>query len=200
MLLPSVGATGSWKLKAPFDEKVDPELSYRCDAVRRISEMVAMGTDVKTIHYFANGLTEAEYKADVQADVAIITLSTSSGDWAYVPSSYVLGWPSTDGVPYAVVGMAVVLGALPNTIDPTMLTEKVKEVIKANLGMEPEITYATVSEVAIKSQEQHENLETARLANISEDKTNYQLLQETLLENERLRSLNQSLIDFIADQ
>ena len=192
-ILPSIGAEGAWQLKAPFDEKIESSLSYKCVAIRKISEMVTTGVDVLNTHYIPNGLLESNYNDDVGDDVSIVTLVSSSGAWVFVPTSYIVGWPSADSVPYAVVAMACVLGALPNTVDASFLIEKVKNVIQANLGHEPEIYLMTVSVTVMKTQEQHESLEAARRANVSDSMTDYNAkntLQEQLdAANETIRQL-----------
>lgn len=192
-ILPSIGAEGAWQLKAPFDEKISSELSYKCVAIRKISEMVTTGIDVLNTHYIPNGLLKTDYDADVIVDASVVTLVSSSGSWVFVPTTYILGWPSADSVPYAVVAMGVVLGALPNTVDASFLIDKVKNVIRANLGNEPEILLMTVSETTMKTQEQHESLEAARQANITETMTDYnavQVLQAQLdAANETIRQL-----------
>lgn len=198
-IFPTPGALGAWNLKPPFDTKLKVGLAYLCKEVRLITEMVAQGVNVREQFYAANGLSNTFYEEDLKDGAAIVTLTTSSGDRVFVPSPYILGWPSADGVPYAVVAMAIVLGALPNTVDPTFLTNKVSEVIHSNLGLMPEISYATVSEVTVKSQEQHNAAESGRLSNISENKTNFQLLEEANARIAALVSENQALANYIAE-
>lgn len=197
MMIPTLGASGAWTLKVPFDAQIVADRAYTCQAIRYISEMVAKGEEVKNQYYIRYGLTDAEYKQDADANVAIVTLISSSGDYVHVPSSYIVGWPAADGVPYAVLAAGVVLGALPNTFDPTFLTTELKAFIKARIGLEPEITYATVSEVSIKSQDQHGVLESAREAAKTINQTMFQQLDAANARIAELESLNQSLVDFI---
>jgi hypothetical protein len=177
-VLPSLGSSGAWTLKTPFDALIVSNLAYTCQEVRRITTMVGQGVDVFTQHYARHGLTKAEYDQDVQNDVSMITLITSSGDWLFVPSSYVTGWPAADGVPYATIAAAIVLGALPNTVDPSFLTEDLKAFIKARLGLVPDISYVVVSETVMKDQNQHEILEIARENAKEVDKTLFSQLQD----------------------
>jgi len=172
-LLPGIGSAGDWKLKPPFDSLYVAGLAYTCKAIRKLSEIVATGIDAQGTYYTPNNLTADQYAADVAADVSIVTLCSSSGNWLFVPSTYLLGWPSNDSVPYVVLGMVINLGAIPNTLDPTFLTPVVQNAIKAALGHDPDIEYVTLSETTNKTWDDHTSLENLRLANITDDNSDY---------------------------
>lgn len=172
-ILPNIGASGTWSLKPPFNDKLVANLAYSCKAIRKLSEVVATGMDAKAEFYDKYDLGDDTYNLDVKNDISIITLVSSEGNWLFVPSSYLNGWPSSDTVPYAVVGMLLNLGALPNTIDPSFLSEKVSNVVQANLGHTPEIKFATLSETTNKTWSDHESLEQARQTLISDSNTDY---------------------------
>uniref|UniRef100_A0AAU7PFK9 Uncharacterized protein n=1 Tax=Burkholderia phage vB_BgluM-SURPRISE13 TaxID=3159457 RepID=A0AAU7PFK9_9VIRU len=172
-LLPGIGASGDWSLKTPLDSKYTAGLAYTCKAIRKISEMVANGIDVLNMVYIPNGLDQTAYDSDVQNDYSIITLQSAAGALLLVPSSYLAGWPSGDSVPYVVMGMIINLGPIPNTIDPTFLTDKVAPVIKAALGLDPEIQYATLSETTNKTYDDHVAQEATRTAAITDENSDY---------------------------
>lgn len=172
-LLPAIGAAGDWKLKTPFDTKYTAGMAYSCRAINKISSLVSTGIDVLDTLYIPNGLTADNYAADVAADLSMVTLQSSSGQVIILPSSYLLGWPSNDAVPYVVLGMVINLGAIPNTIDPTFLTPKVAAVIKAALGHDADIEYVTLSETTNKTWDDHTSLENLRLANVTDDNSDY---------------------------
>jgi hypothetical protein len=168
-----MGVSGDWTLKAPLDTKITPNLAYTCKSLRKISEMVANGIDVLNLVYIPNGLTQDDYNDGVANDWSVVTLQAASGLMVLVPSPWLAGWPSADSVPYVVMGMIINLGAIPNTIDPTFLTDKVEPVIKAALGLDPEIHYATLSETATKTWDDHVAQENARTAAITDENSDY---------------------------
>jgi hypothetical protein len=135
--------------------------------------MVATGIDVLNTLYIPNGLTEANYDADVAADLSMVTLQSTSGQVIILPSTYLTGWPSADSVPYVVMGMVINLGPIPNTIDPTFLTDKVEPVIKNALGLDPEIHYVTLSETTNKTWDDHVAQENTRTAAITDENSDY---------------------------
>lgn len=184
-LLPAVGASGQWKLKEPFAAKYIPDLTYSCRAVRKLSEAVAVGEEVFERYYAPENIPVEVYEQHVKDDISLITLLSSTGNFIFVPMPYVDGWPSGDVVPYVVLGMAIELGAIPNTIDPTFLTPKVENVIRAALGHKPTITYVALSPVKNVDYTEHVQLETLRTTNITDENTDYvraRIAEENLAE------------------
>lgn len=172
-LLPAIGSSGDWSLKTPFDSKYVAGMAYSCRALNKISSMVATGIDVLNTLFIANGLLQADYDTAVAADLSMVTLQSSSGQLIILPSTYLSGWPSGDSIPYVVMGMVVTLGAIPNTIDPTFLTDKVEPVIKAALGLDPTIQYVALSETTNKTFDDYTALEATRTAAITDDNSDY---------------------------
>jgi hypothetical protein len=172
-LLPTIGSSGLWKVKAPFDTQLIASLSYTCKAVRKLAEFVATGADVFADHYEPNNIPQSVYQQHVNADISLVTLMSSTGNWLVVPTPYLDGWPSNDIVPYVILGMVVTLGAIPNTIDPGFLEPVVKNAIAASLGHVPEIQFVALSGVTNKVYSDHEALENLRKSNIKNDNSDY---------------------------
>lgn len=168
-VLPADGATGQWRLKAPFDTKIVNGLAYTCYGKNTIGVLNAQGVEVFAEYYEKNGIDRDTYELHAKEDRTICTLLSSAGDWLQIPSPYLSGWPSADVVPYVVVGMFLTLGALPNTIDPSFLTDKVKNVVKASLGLEPDVEYIAMTEITHKEWSLHESLEQARKTATADD-------------------------------
>lgn len=171
--LPTIGSSGNWKLKAPFDTKLLPSISYSCQAIRLLSEVVGSGRDVYAEDYEPNGIPQADYDQHVADGISIITLISAVGAVVNVPSPYLDGWPSSDVVPYVVMAAVVTLGALPNTVDPSFLTPILKNTVMNALGYDPDVEYVTVSDVTNILFSNHTALEAARKANIQDNNTDY---------------------------
>lgn len=198
-LLPALGASGKWKLKAPFDTQLQGDLAYRCESIRYLSEVVASGFDAFNEIYVPNGISQATYDGHVADGIAIITLVSTTGSPLIIPSPYLDGWPSSNVVPYAVIGAVVTLGALPNTLDPSFLTPKIVNAIKAALGHVPEVQYVALSEVTNVEFSQHQNLENLRQANIVDDNSDYvrrlKAEADLIKANDTIAKLQQFIID-----
>lgn len=170
-LLPSVGASGDWKVKAPFTNLYIAGTAYACKEIRKLSAVVAVGVDAYNEYYVAQGLTQAQYDADVANDISIVTLLSAAGNWLFIPSTYLDGWPSNDAVPYVVLGAVINLGPLPNTVDPSFLTPKIQNLIKDALGHDVDVEYVALSDVTNKTFADHTALEQARQNNITDSNT-----------------------------
>lgn len=198
-LTPVIGSSGIWKLKPPFDNKLLPNLAYKCEAVNSLTAVISSGFDALTEYYINQGLDQVTFDKDVKDNVTIVTLLSSDGNVLFVPQPYIDGLPSSDVVPYVVMGMVIQLGALPNTIDPAFLTPKVTNAIKNALGLTPIVEYVTLSEVTNILFTEHEALEVARKANITDDNTDFvrRLKAETDLAkaNATIQVLQQFILD-----
>lgn len=172
-LLPSIGMSGQWKLKAPLDTKIVAKLAYTCKEVRKLGAIIAAGIDAFEEFYVPNDIPREVYDQHIADDISIITIVSSTGAWLNVPTPYLDGWPNANVIPYVVVGLVAEIGAIPNTLDPTFLIEKVRNTIKGSLGHEPNITLVALSEVENMPFEDHEAMETLRKSNITDDNTDY---------------------------
>lgn len=172
-ILPALGSSGAWKLKAPFDTKIIASVAYSCESISSLSALVADGVDVFQAYYVANGLDQATYNQHVLDGISFITLVSETGVAISVPAPYLDGWPSSDVIPYVVVGAVVQLGALPNTIDPAFLTPLIQNVVKNALGTDVTVEYVAMSDVTNKTYSDHQALENARQANIADDNNDY---------------------------
>lgn len=172
-VLPTIGVSGSWKLKAPLDTKLLPSMSYSCQGIQSLLSVIASGRDVFAEDYEPNGISQATYDEHVAEGISIISLVSSTGVSLNVPSPYLDGWPSSDVIPYVVMGALVTLGAIPNTLSPEFLTPIIQNAVKAALGNDAAVEYVTMGEVQNILFSDHTALEIARKANIDNNNTDY---------------------------
>ncbi|BAW19040.1 hypothetical protein [Ralstonia phage RP31] len=170
-LIPPVGTSGIYKLDAPFAAQLQPNMSYRCDAIRRLSDLLELGIDPFAEFYDKNGLTKEKYDADVVNQVCMISLVSSSGHWLYVPSTYVLAYPDLNGVPYTVMVLGLELGAIPNYKDLTGLKQALANLTRDTIGVMPTVKEVAVSAVSKLSQADADALEAARQQLITNSQT-----------------------------
>lgn len=170
-LIPPVGTSGIYKLAPPFATQLQANMSYRCDAVRRVADFLAAGLDPFEEFYEPNGLSRAQYDLDLANQVCIISLVSSGGHWVYVPSTYVLAYPDINGVPYTVMVLGLELGALPNYKDLTGLKQALSNLTRDTIGVVPTIREVAISAVQKLSQSDHDALENARALAITNSQT-----------------------------
>lgn len=170
-LIPPVGTSGIYKLAPPFSTLLQANMSYRCDAVRRIADFLEAGIDPFEEFYVPRGLSKAAYDQDLMNQVCIVSLVSAGGHWVYVPSTYVLSYPDINGVPYTVMVLGLELGALPNYRDLTGLKQALANLTRDTIGVTPTIREVAISAVQKLSQADHDALENARMLAITNTQT-----------------------------
>lgn len=161
-IIPSVGMEGYFTLKAPFSNKLIANEKYTCMAVRYIGDYLANNEDVYTTVYAENGLSQADYDKDVLANVLIVSLKSVTGQWIYLPNTYMLGFPVTNGIQYHNVMIGISLGALPTTKDLTGLLAELKDQVYDNLGIEAELKVVQMSKPILVNYTNHTQIEQVR--------------------------------------
>lgn len=171
MYTPRIGDSGVYVLKEPFNVLVTPQVSYTCRSIRTINDILASGVFVYEKYYKSLGIPESDYLIEAANNVCIIGLQAGTGEWIYVPETYILQPPKTHGVKYSSIVLGVGLGAIPDYLNLEALTAVIKEVVFDNIGVEPNIKAVLVSQPAFIDHEKHERLEAARLAKITSNET-----------------------------
>lgn len=196
-ILPTIGAKGIFRLKAPFDTKLLPNVSYECVAVRELIDVLSAGVDVYAKHYEPNGISEAEYQKHLQDDVCLISLRTDAGIWLFVPSTYILSFPGMSGVKYANLILGVPLGAIPDTLNLEIIKKKISDLVQGELGITSGIEEIVVSQIEVLSKEEHERLENARKTKVVTQPSDYTRIKTLEAENQVLTSKNGQLSQYI---
>ncbi len=146
--IPELGAKGTFTLKTPFDKLILPDDLYTCMAVRNINDYIANNEDVLTQAYLNNNLTTTDYQSDLVANMAIASLQSQVGHWLYIPARFFISFPSSNGVPYHNVVIAVALGAMPVDLDLTFLKTNMSNMVIDSLGVTPNIKEVETSKVS----------------------------------------------------
>jgi hypothetical protein len=191
-LIPALNATGLYTLRAPFDTVLLPQTSYGCVAIRRLEDIVAAGGDPFDQYFAPKGITRALYETDAAAGCVIVSLQSSSGQWVYVPSTYIASMPEQGGVPYTSMLLGIKIGAVPDSLDLSFLKTKISEIITATLGVSAEIREVANSPKTLLNQTQHSAAESARAAAVTSNQTDYsKFLAAQALADARLLKIQQ---------
>lgn len=161
-ILPPIGSSGVFVLSSPFDTKVPSLTNLTCKAIRRISDYLASSEDPKTLCYTSNGLTEENYNDDAVLDVDIVSLQSGEGQWLYIPASYIVSYPITNGIPYRSIALAINLPQLPVTQDISPMETDISNIVRDHIGVVPVIEIIETSRVINVTSEKHEASKTAR--------------------------------------
>lgn len=197
LIIPTIGESGYYTLKPPFDASMIPNTVYTCQGIRRIGEYLAYNEDVFTDVYVKNGLTEADFQKDQASNMYIVSLQSETGQWIYVPASYIESYPIMNGVKYQNFMLGVSLGALPVNLDLTAIQGLVSNVIYQNLGITPKIVLTALSKPVLVDTAQHETIQNARLVRATQKLTDYGRWQQTVTQLQQAVEQIQQLEAFI---
>lgn len=165
--LPSLGMTGLYKLKVPYNALILATTQYTCTGVKSLAGAIAANEDPFTTIYSANGATQADFDADLASGAYIITITSGAGDIVEFPSTALVSVPDTDGVIYRNIVMSISLSALSDETDTTVLEQQVSDLVLNSIGVKSSIYLTQVGAVTVLSRAQSDAIESARLANIA---------------------------------
>ncbi len=171
MYTPVIGDSGIYALQEPFNTLVTPQVVYTCRSIRTINDVIATGVLPYDKYYKPFAISETSYLKDVANNICIVGLQAGTGEWIYVPETYILNPPRTAGVKYSSIVLGVGLGAIPDQLSLEALTDTIKDIVNSSIGVEPKIKAVLVSQPAFIDHSKHERLEAARKARISMNET-----------------------------
>jgi hypothetical protein len=172
-IVPSIGASGLYTLLTPFDTALTPNTEYTCQSIRLLSDIVAGGEDPYSLYYQGKSISEASYETDLAAGVSIITLQSVVGDLVSVPSSYLAAYPSSTGINYRAMMIAVSLGAVPDTLDVSAVQTEIEQLVYGYLGVKVATKLVAVSKPQMLDQDTHATLEAIRKNQASVNLSSY---------------------------
>ena len=170
-ILPYINAAGTWVLKAPYDTLLSKQERYTCISVTKLEKLVSMGDEPYDDYYEPKSIPQDTYQNDLISQVCIITVRDEAGQLYSFPSSYLVSFPSGNGVEYGVLGLAVTIGPLPIDTNLTELKQRVKDLVKDTVGVEGDVVSLLLSNPEIVSFDSHESMKASRKLNIRESNT-----------------------------
>jgi hypothetical protein len=175
-LILDIGASGVFRLKAPYDALIPPQTVYTVKANRRLSEIIASGVDPFEKYYDTVGISNTNYLLDLKQDITIVSMTSSIGQWVHVPANCILSYPDTNGVLYTAIMLGISIGSLPDATSLLPLKTSITNLVKDTLGVECSIKEIAVSPPTLISHEIHENLETTRSVLVTVNRSDRALL------------------------
>lgn len=187
MILPTIGSSGFFSLRAPFDTVILPNERYTCQAVRKLSDYLANNEKPKEDIYLANSVTEDIYEEDLKANASIVSLQAGTGHWVYVPARFVIQYPVVNGIPYRTMMIGISLPALPADKDLSFLRASIENLVRDTLGVDSATRVVETSKVVLVDKAKHDLTQSQRdaiAAGVTTDRSRYM---------DTLTKLNQAL-------
>ena len=187
---PNIGDSGFFKLKAPFDVLIADGTLYTCQSIRTLNDFIAGGESVYEKFYSPLRVSVDQYQQDLVDNVYITGLQAGTGEWVFVPSSFIEAAPSNNGVKYIPVVLGISLGAIQDAFNLESIIAQFKDIVINTLGVTPEVKGVVVGSAKWFTNEEHELLEAARKEKISTSTSPIIMSQYLSAENDRLRRVN----------
>lgn len=187
---PVIGDNGFFELKDPYKVLLTPKTLYTCQSIRTINDFVASGESVYEKFYAPLGVSDDQYQQDIIDNVYIVGLQAGTGEWVYVPSSFIENAPTSNGVKYIPIVLGVSLGALPDAYNLESIVQQFKDIVLNTIGIEAEVKGVVVGSSKWFTEQEHELLEQARTEKRSMSTS--PIILNKLLEQEitRLKKVN----------
>jgi hypothetical protein len=190
----TVGMKGRFQLITPFQTST---VIYTIQALRTINEWLDSDQDPLASVYLKNQLTQSDFNTAISANQLIASLQSEVGQWLYVPTNYIIGSPSADGVIYTANVLGVSIGSHAVTTNLTAVTQDISEVVYKHLGIRPVIKEVVVSKEQLLTQEEHQALITARNSRITDQYSIALKYRQLQITNQHLQSKLTELENFI---
>lgn len=194
---PPYKSTGRFTVRDPFT--IDDKSEYRCDSIRSLDEILALGLDPMQLYYAPLQLGDTEYQSDYAEGASIITLTSVTAPTLYIPDTYITSYPLLQGVPYRHAILSMSLGMVEESLDLSFLVEQLQNVGSDVIGITPEVKIHIGATTGIVDQPQHEALEQVRQAAIKVRDSDYvqklELQRQNVLLHETINALQQFIRD-----
>ena len=161
---PQIGEARVFHLLSPFSRLAVENAIYTCRSLRSANEMIAMNEALYDTIYKPLAITVENYQSDMADNVTIVGLQAGTGEWIYVPHTYVERAPTIEGVEYVPVVMGISLGPVPNYYSLDVIKSGMTQLVKGILGVTPEIKAVIPGHRVLLSNDTHDRLEAARVA------------------------------------
>lgn len=149
--VPAVGMSGVWVFDYQITPKVNPSLIYTSHGVESILSMTKKGINPYIQTYIPLGLTESDYRRDLNDIVFIVSLKGEDGKWYSVPTSYIKRFPDVSGLIYTSNKLTIDLGKFPVQDDLAYIVNELRDFIIARTGVHPSIKYIKGEEFFVVS-------------------------------------------------
>lgn len=129
LIIPPINTKGVFVFKAPFNDKVHDNQEYTVTSVRSLLELHNSEERPYETIYVPVGMSEAEFKEDLDNEVPIVVFTTNGNEYFYVPADRILSMPIITGTKYQEKILAISLGLVPLEMDMNLLKDTVLEVV-----------------------------------------------------------------------
>jgi len=158
-LTPPIGTIGAFTFTPPFDTLISGDQEFRVTAVRNLLELENSGEKPFDTIYKPVGLTQTEFKDDLDNDIPVVVFSTTGEEYFYVPSNRVLSIPKISGVKYQEMVLAISLGNIPVAMGLDVIKDIIIDDVKTVVGIDSSIAIVPASAIGLVDNLKHKEFE-----------------------------------------
>ena len=170
-IVPPVNLSGVFKLKAPLETLLNPNVVYKVIKISNIPSLVDDGIDVQQFIYLDRSLTSDDYINALTNSVPIVTLSTEGDEVIEVPADYINYMPQITGNIFINKAFIVNVGYIPSELDISFIEAELSDIVKSLLGVDVVVTTEEISGKYVVSNTEYTAYERDRAAKISNNNT-----------------------------
>ncbi len=197
MLIPTINSKGMFVFSEPFNTSISQNQTYTVVAIRSLTELYNSNEQPYETIYKPVGLTEADFKANVDSNIPIVIFSTSGGQLFYVPCDRILSMPDISGVQYIEKVIAISLGGLPVDYDLTLAKTHIEEIVYNTVGVHSVEKIVPASAVMLYTEDQDATYRTLLNYEKTVDKSNLTMYLELKNRYDALLEQHTALEDYV---
>lgn len=195
-LTPTLGLKGVYSVRAPY--LIKENTHYECTALRSFPDMESQGIGVFERFYEPYGVSYETYQQDRRSSAYLVTL-TATGSSYVIPDTYIESLPDRLSDETSLILLSVDLGPLPDSLGLSHVQEAIGTQCLDLLGYRPEVRLLKLDHTDGLSQQEQDNIETARLAAVEIRKDVYAQLADEKEANVRLNAKLQRMEQLLLD-
>lgn len=170
-IVPKVGSKGRFEFKPPFNKPETLKTEYTVYSIRSLKELKDSGEQPYEMIYSPNGLTETDFKDDLNNNIPVLCLVNSGGDYLYIPADMVKSLPDISGVKYQEIILAISLGYIPVNTNLDVTKDTIVNTVYDTFGVTSTIEEVKGSGITLIDEVEHERymklLNNKRLESLS---------------------------------
>lgn len=156
-IVPKIGTKGKFEFKPPFNKVETLRTQYTVQAIRSLKELKDSDEQPYEQIYVSNGITEEEFKDDLNNNVPILCLIGNGDEYLYVPANRVKKLPDISGVKYQEMILAISLGQIPYGSDLSVTKDTIVNNVYDTFGVTSTIEEVRGSAITMVEDIDHEN-------------------------------------------
>lgn len=161
-LTPVIGQSGAFSFRAPFDGY--DNVILRVEGMRRVLSFSNDNIDIRKDLYEGNNVSGADTEQDFNNNVNVVFFSTSNKEALWIPESFIVTIPRSDGIVYHELTLVTALGAVPADTNTALLEAKIKQEVLGLYGVNAVVKPVVVSWDTLLSISEHVSLTQSRLS------------------------------------